>query len=195
MTLLGQGVEQLQAFVVFAVLGLALAAVYMFGLGLFRARLAGIVFDCVFGAVALWLVFITNLNVNNGEFRLFMFLGLSLGAIISVLTCKTLLDKLSSALYNLFTVNRENEDDGTDILQQKNVDNVRGGDAGAADTVVYAVNGSDANGVNEAPRRIFGRAHRKRKKRRAGKAGFDRIHENGRLRHKMGGAKQQNKER
>ena len=33
------------------------------------------------------------------------------------------------------------------------------------------------------------------KKRRAGKAGFDRIHENGRLRHKMGGAKQQNKER
>lgn len=184
--MLGKGIEQLQAFAVFAVLGAALTAVYLFGWGLFRGKLAGIVFDAIFSAVALWLVFITNLNVNNGEFRLFVFLGLALGAIICVVTCKTLLDKVSSSLYNLFTASLEDKNDGTHILQQKDVDTVRSGDVSVADTGVYAVDNVDANGVDETTRRSNSSSNRRSHKARRNVRRVPRAPRNRRVRNRMG---------
>ena len=137
--MLGEGVQQFQVFVVFAVLGLALCSVYLFGMGLFRGRLATIIFDCIFGACSVYAVFATNLATNNGEFRLFIFIALAFGCILSVFTCKTLLDKVSSALYNLFTI-VEDEQDATLISQQSKVGiNSGGGSAGAASDL-YAAN-------------------------------------------------------
>lgn len=179
--MLGKGIEQLQAFVVFAVLGLFLSAIYIFALGLLRGKLVGVIFDAIFGAVSLWLVFITNLNINNGEFRLFVFLGLAAGVIICVVTCKTLLDKASSALYNLFTVSSEDEEDGTHILQQKNVDTVRSGDAGTVDSGVYAAHDVNANGGDEKPRRANTGSNKRRVRQRSRTKRSHRVYENPRI--------------
>ena len=76
--MLGEGIQQLQVFVVFVVLGLALGCAYLFGIGLFRTRLAAIIFDAIFGAAAVYAVFAANLALNNGEFRLFVLIGVLL---------------------------------------------------------------------------------------------------------------------
>ena len=185
--MLGEGIEQLCVFVVFAALGLGLSAVYVFSVGLTRSRLSAIIFDCVFGAAAVFCVFITNLNVNNGEFRLFVFLGIAAGAVICLATCKTLLDKASQALYNLFTEKSGDKVDGTHILQQKNVNTVRSSDAGTVASGVYAANDADSNGVDEQSQGASagnggGKSGKRKSHRRA-----DRVLQNKRVRNRVGG--------
>ncbi|MCH5160225.1 MAG: hypothetical protein J1F66_05230 [Clostridiales bacterium] len=145
--MLGEGIEQLYVFVVFVVLAVLLAAVYIFGLGLFRSRLAGTIFDCLWGVVSLWLVWRTNLSVNNGQCRLYLFIALAAGAVIAYFTCKSTLDKASALLYNLFTTKLVDKSDGSDILQKNNLDTVRDGDIGTTDTRLHAVDTVDADVV------------------------------------------------
>ena len=157
--MLGEGIEQLYVFVVFVVIGVVLAAAYTFGVGLFRSRLAGTIFDCIWGAVSLWLVWRVNLGVNNGQCRLFLFVALFVGAVIAYITCKSMLDKASALLYNLFTTKLMDNSDGSDILQEDNLDNVRSGNLGVADIGMHATGVADAAVVAKRTGRRVKRAH------------------------------------
>ena len=128
--MLGKGIEQLCVFAVFCVLGVGISALYVFGVGLTKTRLAAIIFDSIFGALTIFVVWWVNLQVNNGECRAFLFVALALGATITYFTCKRMLDKLSAMLYNMFTklFATKQVDDGTHILQEVNSGNIRGGD-------------------------------------------------------------------
>ena len=150
--MLGVGIEQLRVFVVFAVLGVGLAAAYLFGLGLFRGRLFGTIFDCVWGAVAVWLTWQTNLSVNNGQCRLYVFVALALGATVAYFTCKSLLDKASGMLYNLFTTKLVDNSDGPNLLQENNLDTVRDSNTNRADIGMHAVGKSHATVVTKRSR-------------------------------------------
>lgn len=184
---LGEGIEQLYVFVVFFAVGLFLAAIYLFALGLFKSKLSGFIFDAFFSAGALLLLWKCNLEVNNGEFRLFVFIGLFFGIAACYLTCKTLLDNASKALYNFFTTKLAEKDNGTHILQQKNIDNVRGGNARVAVAGMHAANHAHSDGVDEPTRKRFRRSYKKSKSRRNRQTRTDRIYENRRIRNEMGG--------
>lgn len=187
---LGEGVQQFQVFVVFVVLGLALGAVYLFGIGLFRARLAAIIFDVVFGAASVYAVFAVNLAVNNGEFRLFVLIAIALGVFLSVLTCKTLLDKASSALYNLFTT-REDDLDDARISQQKNIHtNSSGGDSSSAFSL-HAVDNSLSAVVPKPKRRASSSANKRAVRQRNRTKRTSSIHANRRVRKALGGKQRQ----
>lgn len=176
---LGEGVEQLAVFSVFCVLGAAFCSAYVFGYRLFKSKLPSVIFDAVFGAFFLYAVIAVNLAVNNGEFRLFVFVGLAVGAVISFLTVKSTLDKLGDALYNLFTEKLADKSDGKDIQQQKSGDSVHSGDSGFGSAALHAVGDADANGVAEPTRRKAKRLDRRGKKRRNKKSRASGIHEDG----------------
>ena len=183
---LGEGVQQFQVFVVFAVLGFALTGVYLFGMGLFRSRLSVIIFDAVFGSASIYAVLAVNLAVNNGEFRLFIFIGIALGCAISVFTCKTLLDKASSALYNLFTTWRDTLND-THISQQKNSSTYSGGGGSSTSAGVYAAHNAVSNVVAKPKR---GKSSKSNRKTQRSKNRTERpvgVYENRRIRKALGG--------
>ena len=136
--MLGEGVEQLCVFAVFFVLGVVLSALYIFGVGLTKLKLAAIIFDVIFGAVCLYVIWKVNLEVNNGECRAFLFVGLVAGAAITFVTCKSTLDKLSGMLYNLFTTKLTAEKDGTYILQKVNSGDIRSGDTDSGIASLHA---------------------------------------------------------
>ncbi len=184
--MLGEGIEQLYVFVVFVALGIVLTSVYVFFMAFTRAKLAAVIFDCVFGAVSLWLLWITNLNVNNGEFRFFVFLGVAVGAVICIATCKTLLDKASQALYNLFTAKLEDKVDGTHILQQKDVNTVRSGNADTVASGMYAAHDADANGVDEQPQGTFAGNDKRMRGARKSHRRTHRILQDKRVRNRVG---------
>ena len=165
--MLGQGIEQLCVFAVFCVLGVGLSALYILGVGLTKTRLAAIIFDCIFGAVAIYVIWKTNLEVNNGECRAFIFIGLALGVLITYVTCKRVLDKLSGMLYNLFT---KVNNDGTDILQEVNSSDIRSGDTDTGIASLHAFGNADADvvvkGARRRPRR-FNKTGAKRRRRSA----------------------------
>lgn len=188
--MLGEGIEQLRVFVVFAVLGLALMAVYLFGLGLFRSRLAIILFDGIFGVASIYAVFAVNLAVNNGEFRLFVFLGLAMGCVICAVTCKTLLDKASAALYNLCTKSTEDEANDAHVSQQKDIGLDSSGGNGSAVAGVHTADNSHSNVLAKSTRRKASKPNRRIKKTRRSHSGTNRVHENRRIRKGLGGAKQ-----
>ena len=135
--MLGEGIEQLCVFAVFVALGVGFSALYIFGVGLTKPRLAAIIFDLIFGAVCLYVVWKVNLEVNNGECRAFLFVGLALGSALTFVTCKRTLDKLSAMLYNLFTTKRV-DDDGTHILQKINSGDIRSGDTDTGIATLHA---------------------------------------------------------
>lgn len=184
--MLGEGIEQLQVFAVFAVLGLALTAVYLFFMGLFKSRLATIIFDAIYGAAAIYAVFITNLSINNGQFRLFIFVALALGAIIGVATCKTLLDKASSALYNLFTTKTEDDVDGLRVSQQKDIDTDSSGSSVGTGTGVHAADNALPDFVAKPTHRKTSKPNRRVEKARRSHARANRIYENRRVRQTLG---------
>ena len=150
--MLGEGIEQLYVFAVFFALAVGLAAVYLFGLGLFRGRLAGTIFDCIWGAAALWLTWRVNLAVNNGQCRLYVFVALFAGATLACLTCKSMLDKASGMLYNLFTTKLVDNSDGSNLLQENNLNTVRDSDIGSSDIGMHAVGKSHATVVTKRSR-------------------------------------------
>ena len=190
--MLGEGIEQLYVFVVFVVLGVVLAAVYVFCLGLFRSRLAGAICDCMWGAASLWLVWRTNLAVNNGECRLFVFIALAIGALIAYVTCKRMLDKASALLYNLFTTKLVDKADGSNLLQENNVNTVRDGDIGATDTRLPVAGVTDATGSAKRTRKRIARNDSKGRRQRHHPARAARVHAIQRIRGKMGRSERKN---
>lgn len=165
--MLGEGVEQLRVFVVFAVLGLALTSAYVFGSGVFRSRLAIIIFDSIFGVGSVCAVVAVNVAVNNGECRLFVFVGLIVGAIICIATCKTLLDKVSSALYNLFTTTSEDNIDEPHVPQQKNIDTDSSVGADSTDTGMHATDNAHTDVIAKTTRRMASSANKRRVRKRS----------------------------
>ena len=189
--MLGVGIQQLQVFVVFAVLGLALGAVYLFGMGLFRSRLAIIIFDSIFGSLAIYAVFTTNLYINNGEFRLFTFVALAFGCVLAVFTCKTLLDKASSALYNLFVIREDNDDDAL-VSQQKNIDTNSSGDSAGAGTALHVADNTVADVVPKSKRSKASGANSRTVRQASRAKRSSSIHANRRIRQTLGGKQRQN---
>ena len=183
---LGEGIEQLYVFAVFFALGLGFSLIYIFGVGLTKSKLAAIIYDSVFGAGAIFVVWKTNLEINNGEFRAFIFIGLALGCVTTYFTCKSTLDKLSAMLYNLFTTKFVEKGNGTDILQEVNIDNIRSGNAGAGAAGLHAVSNTDSMVVTKPTRRRVKRDDTAgaRKRRRPAKA--TRVSSNRRLRKGVG---------
>ena len=184
--MLGEGIEQLCVFAVFVVLGVTLAAVYIFGLGLFRSRLAGAIFDGIWGAASLYLTWRVNLGVNNGECRLYVFVALALGAVIAYFTCKSMLDKVSAVLYNLFTTRLMDKSDESNLLQENNLDTVRDGDIGATDTRLHSAGVTDTAVLSKRKSRRVRRNDSKGKRPRNHPTRTARIHAIQRIREKMG---------
>lgn len=165
--MLGKGIEQLCVFVVFCALGVGFCALYIFGVGLTKSKIAAIVFDCIFGAVCLYVIWKVNLELNNGECRAFVFVGLIAGATITFVTCKRTLDKLSAMLYNLFTTKFKDDvvNDGKTILQKVNSSDSNSGDTGTGIAGLHATGNADADVVTKRTRRRA-RSQNKRSKRR-----------------------------
>ena len=130
--MLGAGAEQIYVFAVFFALGVGISAFYMFFLGLTKSKLAAIIFDSLFGAAAIYVTWKVNLEVNNGEFRAFLFVAIAAGCVTAYLTCKRTLDKLSAMLYNLFTEKLVDKTDGKNILQKINGNTVHSGNTGGS---------------------------------------------------------------
>lgn len=191
---LGEGIEQLGVFVVFAVVSVAFSCVYIFGYRLLKGIFA-VIFDALFGIACVFCVVFVNLAVNNGEFRLFVFAGIALGAIIAYFVCKTPLDKAANALYNLFTDKLADKDNGKNVLQQKNVGGVRGGDVAADNTGVHAVGNAHADGVDEPASGRTANSHKKGsgRQRRIGRP-FG-IQKNRRVRNRLGDSARTAKQR
>lgn len=190
--MLGEGIEQLYVFAVFAVLGVALSLSYLFGIGVFRTKVGGFIFDAIFGFVAIYLVWKVNLETNNGEFRLFIVVGLALGALTTCFTCKTALDKASTLLYNLFTTKVVNKDDRTLISQKVNGDTIGCGSISDSDAGVHAVGNSHSDVGIEGARRLSKQTNRRiASSRRSVKRAF-RVSSNRRVRKKVGRSARQN---
>ena len=186
--MLGEGIEQLCVFAVFCVLGVGFCAIYLFALGLTRTRLAAIVFDTIFAACCLYVTWRVNLDVNNGECRAFIFVGLAVGCVITYITCKHTLDKLSSMLYNLFTTKLVNKNDGKDILQEINSSNIRSGSDDSSVTAVHAFGDTDTAVVTKRSRRRIGKANISSAGRRSRVRKAERVHAIQRLRQRVGAA-------
>lgn len=184
--MLGEGIEQLYVAAVFAVLGVALSSVYLFGIGVFKSRVSGLIFDSIFGMVAIYLVWKVNLETNNGEFRLFVVLALAFGVVLTCFICKTALDKASLLLYNLFTTKVVDKDDGTHILQKVNGNTICFGSISSSDTGVHVTGNANADVSSKgAHRKVRTTAGRSRSNHRR-TSGCTEVSSNRRVRKKMG---------
>ena len=117
--MLGQGLTQLYAFLALFSVGALMALPYLFACGFLKSRLAAVIFDCLYGALAIYILWQTNLTLNNGECRFFVFLGFFGGAVIATVICKSTLDKWSDRLYNLITSQKAVQDNGKTVLQKE----------------------------------------------------------------------------
>lgn len=183
--MLGEGIEQLCVFAVFFALGVGFCALYIFGVGLTKPKLAAIIFDCIFGAVAIYVIWKVNLEINNGECRAFLFVGLALGCVTSFFTCRSTLDKLSAMLYNLFTTKLV-DDDGTHILQEINSDVIHSGDTGTGIAPLHATGRSGSAVIRKRPHRKVRTASGTGRSRDNRPSGNARVSPIRRLREKMG---------
>ncbi len=191
---LGAGVEQLYVFAVFWALGIGLSLIFLFFEGLLQTRFAACIFDVLFGAFAIWVIWKVNLDVNNGEVRTFLYIALVLGCATTVLTCKTTLDKLSAMLYTWLTKGLAAQHE-QNFLQKINVDSIRSGNADTGIAGVHAVGNADADEFAQTAGRKAERNDRRRKTRRAKASGAHRLSQNGRLRKRMGRKSQSHKQR
>ena len=183
--MLGEGIEQLCVFAVFFALGVGFSALYMFGVGLTKPKLAATIFDCIFGAVVIYVIWKVNLEINNGECRAFLFVGLAVGATITFVTCKRTLDKLSAMLYNLFTTKLV-DNDGTHILQEINSSDIRSSDTDSGIASLHATGNADTNVVAKRSRKKASNTHRRSKTARSDNPGTSGVHEIKRVRKGMG---------
>lgn len=175
--MLGKGIEQLYVFAVFWALGVGLSLIYIFAVGLTKSKLAATVFDGIFGAVAIYLTWKVNLEINNGEFRLFIFVGLILGCVVTYFTCKSTLDKLSALLYNLLTIKIVEQSDGKDLSQKVDGNRVRGGNAGTGVAGLHATGNADTVVLTKSTRRRTKSNDTKSQGRRRRTAKIARLHQ------------------
>lgn len=190
---LGAGVEQLYVFAVFWALGVGFFVVYLFATGLTRTPLSAFIFDGLFGALLLWCVWRVNLRVNNGEFRLFVFVGLALGGATTFFTCKTTLDKLSSLLYTWFTTSTVAKNEN--ISKKINIDNICGGSDDTGAVSLHAFGIADADDVAETTPSEVDNAHRTGKTGRSKTTRTKRVFAIGRVRQGLGRKKRSHRER
>ena len=112
---LGKGIEQLQVFATFWAFSTLATAVYLFANGFVKSQIARVICDVIFSLLVVPLFLTANLHLNNGEFRLYLFLAMALGVITSCICFGRILDKLANKLYNLFTTKKV-DNNGKDFL-------------------------------------------------------------------------------
>ena len=183
---LGEGIVQLYVFAVFWALGVGFCLIYVFGVGLTKTKLAAILFDCIFGAIVVYSVWKVNLEVNNGEFRAFIFVGLVVGCVTAYFTCKSTLDKLSAMLYNLFTTQLEKKSNGTDILQKVDGNNVRSGDTDSGTAGVPVADKPRSNVRTKRAHRNVRKASPRSRSRHERSSGLSRVSQKRRIREVVG---------
>jgi len=173
--MLGEGIAQLYAFLALFCVGALVALPYIFACGFLRTKLAAAIFDALYGAGALFVMWKTNLALNNGECRFFVFLGFFGGAVLAAILCKSTLDKFSASLYNLITSQKAVKKDGKAVLQKE----IRSDDDSADNSAgVSAVRSAGISGATHKPqirRRALARNDRSRRKRRKEKARTHRV--------------------
>lgn len=170
--MLGEGIQQLYVFLAFWALGVILTVLYLFVVGLLKGRVLTLLFDVCYGVFAVYSVWKLNLQCNNGNFRFFVFVALLLGAIIVSLTCKTTLDKLSCALYNLFTSKKVGKEDERTVLQKEHIDIVGSGGSSADTATVHSAHVSDATLQHKAGKGRIRRTFKRGKSKRRSQAGI-----------------------
>lgn len=111
---LGKGIEQLYVFVTDVAFGVIATSLYIIANNFAQKRWQVIVTDCICAVIFAVIFELFNLHCNNGEVRLFVFLGVGVGILLAT-CCKRTLDKVSSTLYNLF-INVGDADNGTHFL-------------------------------------------------------------------------------
>jgi hypothetical protein len=98
---------QLLLFLVYVFLGIMLPAVCHILHSLLRPilrrkHLFSVLFDVLFGAFALYVMWAVNFRLNDGQFRIYIALGLAIGALLYATILFSFLDNFTRALYNLF---------------------------------------------------------------------------------------------
>lgn len=136
---LGEGIQQFYVFCAFVALGTLIALPYLFVVGLTKNKLLSLLWDVLYGLATVFALWKFNLDVNNGEFRLFVFAAFLSGIAISCATCKTTLDKLSLRLYNFATLKKSEAQDGKAVLQKIDGNNGGGNGDSAGVSAVHAV--------------------------------------------------------
>lgn len=184
--MLGEGIQQLYVFLAFTATGALLALPYLFFEGLCKPRFAALLLDGGYGILSLFVLWKLNVQVNNGSFRWFVFLGAALGVTIVCATCKTTLDKLSSALYNLLTSIKVGKDDGKTVLQKGHSHIVDSGNSSSDFSSVHVADKSDAAFQSETNGGKIGKNGRTGKSRRIGKARASELPQHRQVRHRMG---------
>ena len=184
--MLGAGAEQIYVFAVFFVLGVGFCAFYLFFCGLTKSKLAAIIFDSLFGAGAIYALWKVNLEINNGEWRAFIFVALAIGCITTYFTCKMALDKASGMLYNLFTDKLVDKNDRTHILQKVNGNDIHSGDTDTGVAPLRAADNARPNVGSKRPNRKVRTTSERRRKRNNRPSANARVSKIGRLREKMG---------
>lgn len=122
-----------------------------------QGRLPTLIADILFSLLAFPLLFWLNLHFNNGACRWYVFVAMVGGWLLPIYLCKSMLDKLRVALYNLFTTIKVDKVDGTHFLQQKIIRSVRGSNVGADSASLHVANFAHANGSHQSK---GGRANR-----------------------------------
>lgn len=184
--MLGEGIQQLYVFLTFVATGVMLSVPYLFLAGLCKNKVAAVAFDGCYGALSLFAVWKLNVEVNNGDFRWFVFVALVLGVIIVCTTCKTTLDKLSAALYNLLTSLRLGKDDGETVLQKEHSNFGNSGSRGADISAVHVADQPDSTFQPETNVGKTDRNGKSGKNKRGRKARTDKLPQNGQVRDRMG---------
>ena len=139
---LGQDFSQLKVFVVLFVVGFLFSLTYFAVARFFVSKLFCAIWDLVYGTSFVCVVTYVNLHVNNGEFRLFVPISVFLGWILFAFCFNGILDKVFVTLYNLFTLNKVDKNDGTHLLHKEKVNIVCDGNFAASSTCLHAVDGS-----------------------------------------------------
>ncbi len=112
---LGVGVAQFCVFLLFWACSVVVSTAYLFGEKLCKTMVATVIFDVIFSVGAILFFIYLNIQTNNGECRLFLFLAIALGIVTSYFCFARPLDKLSNKVYNLFTTGKVDKN-GSNIL-------------------------------------------------------------------------------
>jgi spore cortex biosynthesis protein YabQ len=97
---------QLLLFLVYVFLGIMLPTVYHILHSLLRPirrkHLLSVIFDVIFGVFALYIMWVVNFRLNDGQFRIYIALGLAIGALAYATILFSFLDNFGKTLYTLF---------------------------------------------------------------------------------------------
>lgn len=115
---------QLLIFLMYIFFGMVVSLFYHIVVSIFsmlpikHKKFATIIADTVAGLSITAFLWYVNFRYNDGQFRLYILLGLIIGVILYVKILKSLVDKGANSLYNLFTKRKKGVCDEKKNLHQ-----------------------------------------------------------------------------